>query len=147
MSNSRRACWTVLTVLALAAVAGGAAHAQRDADKKPSLSFKATPPLGFSPLRVQAVVDLKGGANDHADFYCPSIEWDWGDDVVSEKSEDCDPYEPGKSTIARRYSATHVFRLSGNFRVTFRLKQKDRVIATSGGNVQVRPGVREDFGN
>ena len=66
-------------------------------DKKPSLSLKATPPLGFSPLRVHASVDVRGGADDSADFYCPAIEWDWGDGTMSESSEDCDPYEAGKA--------------------------------------------------
>ena len=48
-------------------------------DKRPSLSLKVTAPLGFSPLRVRASVDVRGGADDYADFYCPAIEWDWGD--------------------------------------------------------------------
>jgi hypothetical protein len=42
-------------------------------DKKPSLSLKATPPLGFSPLRVHVGVDVRGGPDDYADFYCPAI--------------------------------------------------------------------------
>jgi hypothetical protein len=31
--------------------------------------------------------------------------------------------------------------------VFFRLKQKDRVIGAISANVEVRPGVRDDFGN
>jgi hypothetical protein len=147
MIHPRRAKYALLAILVVAVSSGGASGAQRGGDdKKPSLSLKATPPVGFSPLRVRFVVDVRGGADDYADFYCPAIEWDWGDGTVSGNSEDCDPHQPGKSTIRRRYAIEHVFRQPGNFQVFFRLKQRDRVIAASSGNVQVRPGVRDDFG-
>jgi len=115
-------------------------------DKRPSLALKATPPLGFSPLRVHASVDVRGGPDDSPDFYCPAVSWDWGDGTVSENSEDCDPYEEGTSAIRRRFSANHTFQQGGAYRVTFRLKQKTRVIASASTNVQVRAGVRDDFG-
>ena len=118
--------------------------AQRNDAKKPSLSLKATPPVGFTPLRVRLVVDVRGGDDDYADFYCPDIEWDWGDGTISENSQDCDPYEAGKSTIQRRYSAEHIFRQSGSFSVRFRLKQGTRVVASAATNVQVRAGARDD---
>ena len=115
-------------------------------DKRPSLALKVTPPLGFSPLRVHAAVDVRGGADDTIDFYCPTIEWDWGDGTISETSEDCDPYQEGTSTIRRRFSADHTFQTGGAYRVMFRLKQKSRVVASASTNVQVRAGVRDDFG-
>jgi hypothetical protein len=118
---------------------------QRGEDRKPSLALRATPPVGFSPLRVRTVVDVRGGADDYADFYCPSIEWDWGDGTVSESSEDCEPYEAGKSAIRRRFSAEHIFRQSGMYQVFFRLKQRDKTIAASSGNITVRAGVRDEF--
>lgn len=119
--------------------------AQREEARKPSLSLKATPPVGFSPLRVRMVVELKGGSDGYADYYCPTIEWDWADGTISESSEDCDPYEAGKSTIKRRFSAEHVFRSSGVYQVYFRLKKGDKTIASSSVNVQVRAGVRDEF--
>jgi hypothetical protein len=147
MIHPRRAL-SLLAVLVIAFATGSASGAQRGGDdKKPSLSLRATPPVGFSPLRVRLVVDVKGGSDDYADFYCPAIEWDWGDGTVSGNSEDCDPYEAGKSSIKRRYSIEHVFRQPGTFQVFFRLKQRDRVIAASSSNVQVRAGVRDEFGN
>jgi hypothetical protein len=115
-------------------------------DKRPSLALKVTPPLGFSPLRVHASVDVRGGPDDSEDFYCPAIAWDWGDGTVSETSEDCDPYQEGTSTIRRRFAADHTFQQGGAYRVTFRLKQKNRIIATASSNVQVRAGVRDEFG-
>src|SRR5688500_18659248 len=113
MVHPRRVCAT-LAVLALALSSGSAWSAQRDGeDRKPTLSLRATPPVGFSPLRVRVVVDVRGGANDYEEFYCPSIEWDWGDGTVSENSEDCDPYQAGKSAIRRRFSTEHVYRQAG----------------------------------
>jgi hypothetical protein len=134
------------TVIVLAVLSAGVLDAQRDgADRKPSLSLRATPPVGFSPLRVRVVVDVRGGADDYSDFYCPTIEWDWGDGTVSENAEDCDPYEAGKSAIRRRFSAEHVYRQSGTFQVYFRLKQKDKTLGVSSANVQVRAGIRDEF--
>ena len=115
-------------------------------DKRPSLSLKVTPPLGFSPLRVHASVDVRGGPDDSIDFYCPAIEWDWSDGTKSETSEDCDPYQEGTSTIRRRFSADHTFQQGGPYRVTFRLKQKNKVVASATANVQVRAGARDEFG-
>ena len=147
MIHPPRALYALLAVLLVALTSGSAWSAQRGGDeKKPSLSLKATPPVGFSPLKVRIVVDIRGGADDYADLYCPAVEWDWGDGTVSGNSEDCDPYEPGKSVIKRRYTIEHVFRQPGAFQVFFRLKKRDRVIAGSSANVQVRPGVRDDLG-
>jgi hypothetical protein len=73
------------------------------------------------------------------------VQWDWDDGTISENSEDCDPYEAGKSSIKRRYSGDHTFRLSGDYRVTFRLKQKDKVIASATTTLTVRPGATEGF--
>ena len=151
MIHPRRAL-SLLAVLVVALATGSATSAQRGGDdKKPSLSLKATPPVGFSPLRVRLVVDVRGGADDYADFYCPSIEWDWGDGTVSGNSGGA-IYNLRASrqewkSIRRRYSIEHVFRQPGSFQVFFRIKQRDRVIAASSGNVQVRPGVRDEFGN
>jgi hypothetical protein len=151
-ADSRSVALVRLTaVLAGVCVAGTLATAQKAAqkegdDKRPSLALKVTPPLGFSPLKVHASVDVRGGADNSADFYCPTIAWDWGDGTVSETSEDCDPYEEGTSTIRRRFSADHTFQNGGGYRVTFRLKQKTRVVATASTNVQVRAGVRDEFG-
>ncbi len=146
MVDRTRVVCTLTAVLALSLLPGDVLNAQRDEDRKPSLSLKATPPVGFSPLRVRVTVDLRGGADDYADLYCPAVEWAWGDAVTSENSEDCNPYQAGKSSIKRHYSAEHVYRQSGSFKITFRLKQRDRVIAASSANVQVRAGLREDFG-
>ena len=127
--------------------AGGpviAGQRSTDENKKPSVALKATPPLGFAPLKVRAVVDLKGGANDYADFYCANVEWDWADGTTSGSSEDCEPYEAGKSTIQRRFTAEHTFREGGEYEIAFRLKQKSRIVAYSKGTVRVRSGIDDN---
>lgn len=145
MLQARRACCT-LAALLLALSMGHAAAAARDGEK-PSVALKATPPAGFSPLHVHGSVEIRGGADDSENFYCPAVEWDWGDDLKSERSEDCEPYRPGQSEIERRYSADHTYEQAGSYRVTFRLKQKDKVIAAASALVQVRPGARDGFDN
>ena len=103
--------------------------------------------------------EVKGGANDFEDFYCASVEWDWGDGTKSQSQIDCDPYEPGKSEIKRRYVEEHTFRGTGmtssatvdptgnqqqpaqQYRVRFVLKQKDKTVGSGSTTVEVRSGM------
>ena len=120
----------------------------REEDKtKPAINMRASPSVGFSPLKVVITVELKGGADDFADYYCPTIEWIWGDDTRAESSADCDPYEAGKSQIQRRYTISRIFQTAGNAKVEFRLKQKDKVVGSGSTRVNVRPGIRDDGGS
>lgn len=144
MNDLRRVSCTMVAAAFVCLAAG--LQGQQPEAKKPSLSLKATPPVGFTPLRVVVVVDVKDGSDDYADFYCAGVEWDWGDGTISENSSDCDPYEPGKSTIRRRFTADHVFRQQGQFKVVFKLKQKTKQVAAVSTNVQVRGGVGDGFG-
>jgi hypothetical protein len=145
MIRLRCASYVLLAVLTLMVSPTRIALAQRNDDKKVSLSLKGTPPVGFSPLNVRFMADVRGGADDNADLYCAGIEWEWGDGSTSESSEDCAPYEAGKSTIMRHYSGEHTYRESGTFTARFKMKQGKRVVASTTTNVQVRPGVRNDF--
>jgi len=133
----------VLALLLVVTAAPGVLRlgAADDKGRKPSLSLKVTPGMASAPVRVRAVAELKGGADDYADFYCPTIEWDWGDDTRSEATKDCPPYVAGASQIARRVSAEHTYREAGNFRVVMRLKQKDRVVGFTVTPLQVQPGL------
>ena len=145
MTNLRRACGALATALVLV-VATQATLGQQAEAKKPSLSLRATPPVGFTPLRVRVVGDVRDGSDDYAEFYCATVAWDWDDGTVSENSSDCDPYEAGKSTIRRRFSAEHIYRQVGQYRVTFSLKQKTKQVASASTNVQVRAGMGDGFG-
>jgi hypothetical protein len=126
-------------LLAFVVSAGGPAG---DKDK-PSISVKASPVVAFSPARVVVTADIKGGPNDYQDFYCATVEWWWGDGTTSNQTVDCEPYEAGKSEFKRHFTVDRVFQSSGDFRVEFRLKKKDKVIAVGSTMVKIRPGVRE----
>lgn len=117
-----------------------------DKKAKPSVSVRASPAVGFSPARMVLTAELKGGADDYEDFYCATVEWEWGDDTRSESRADCDPYEAGKSEIKRRFVIDHVFNFAGDYRVEFRLKQKNKVVARGSTDVKVRPGIRDGGG-
>jgi|SRR5262245_1819463 len=110
-------------------------------EKKPKISLKANPSMGMSPVRVVVTADLTGGSDDSEEFYCPAVEWEWGDDTRSTNTADCDPYEAGKSKIKRRFTADHTYRTSGEYQVQFRLKKKDKVVGAGATSVRVRPGL------
>jgi hypothetical protein len=143
---------TIVTAAALASASPAAEPAEREQNKKPSIVVKANPPVGFSPLRVVVTAELRGGSDDFQDFYCATVEWDWGDDTKSETSADCDPYEAGKSTIKRRYVQDHTFRSfitdpareptpSMQYRVKFTLRQKNKVVGSGSTTVEIRQGI------
>lgn len=147
----QRTVWTIhhatcLTSAAVAALAFAAAlvapsvaaDARLRDDDKPKLSLRASPSVAFSPAEIYFVAELKGGADDYEEYYCAGVEWNWGDGTKSESSADCDPYEPGKSTIERRFVARHRYTLEGSFRVRFRLMQKEDSVAGIGTTVIVR---------
>lgn len=104
--------------------------AERKESKRPSLALKATPGTGMVPIRVSATAEFKGGDDDYQEYYCPTIEWNWGDGTVSEEAKDCDPYEAGVSQIRRRFTQSHNYKRSGAFRIVFRLKHRERVITS-----------------
>ncbi len=147
MNHLRRLTWSGVTCLFLTAVLSAQKPERdtRDGDaRRPKVTLKAQPVVSMSPARVVLTAELQGGADDYEDFYCPSVEWDWGDGTHSESTLDCAPYEPGKSEIKRRFTVEHVFR-AGAYKVMFRLKRRDRALAAATVNIQVRQGVR-DFG-
>jgi len=109
-----------------------------EAPKKPKVSVKVNPSMGLTPVRVVASADVDGGPDDYEEFYCASAEWDWGDDTRSNNATDCDPYEAGKSTIKRRFTAEHVYRTAGEYRIQFRLKKKNKSVASASTIVRVR---------
>jgi hypothetical protein len=114
----------------------------KELEKRPQLKLTARPPIGMAPQKVSLTAEIVGGPDDSEDFYCPTIEWDWGDLTRSESTADCDPYEPGKSAIKRRWTVEHVF-LAGYHAVVLRLKKHDKVIAQATVRVEIRPGLRD----
>lgn len=111
--------------------------------KKPSFSAKATPAMAVAPARIVVLAELKDGPNDYEPYYCVTVEWDWGDDTRSESTQDCDPYEAGKSEIKRRFTTDHTFSECGNYRITARLKRGSKVVVAASTNVDVKGGLRD----
>ncbi|HZP48761.1 MAG TPA: hypothetical protein VFB07_09520 [Vicinamibacterales bacterium] len=147
MTDLRRFAWAGAASLTLGASLVAAQKPDNDPKKdqdasKPKLSLSARPVISMAPSRVVLTAEVVGGPNDAEDYYCPSVEWDWGDGTQSESSADCPPYEAGKSEIKRRYTVEHVFR-AGAYRVMLRLKHHDRTTASAAVNIQVRPGLRD----
>jgi hypothetical protein len=108
----------------------GAQPADKPEPKRPSFNLKATPSSGNVPLRVFVTAELRGGDDDFQEYYCPTVEWAWGDGTLSSSTADCAPYEAGKSQIRRRFTADHVYKRPGSVRLTLRLKQKDKVVGS-----------------
>jgi hypothetical protein len=114
---------------------------EQGGNKKPSLSLKATPSVSFAPARVVVVAEVKGGPDDFEEFYCPTVEWEWGDFTTSVAEADCEPYTAGKSEIKRRYTIEHRFKNPGGFKIVLRLKKGSRVVASANTQVQIRAGL------
>ena len=132
-----------LCFLCLVSVGGAGVAAQhegdkdKDHDRKPKVSLKASPKISLSAARVVLTAELQGGSNDYEEYYCPTIEWVWGDGTASESTSDCEPYEAGKSEIKRRFVVEHRFKVGGNYRVQFRLKHRDKVLTVATTDVQI----------
>lgn len=126
-------------ILCIAGLAGDVTARQAEG-KRPQLTLKANPKIAFVPAKVQFTAQLEGGDDDYRDFYCPTIEWDWDDETTSGSSPDCEPYEPGRSRITRRYTAQHTFNFDGIYDVKFRLKRGGQTIASVTLPVEIRGG-------
>lgn len=133
-------CFTLSAVSATLAVQRTDKEDKSQDAIRPKFNLRAQPPVGTTPQRVVLTAELTGGADDFEDYYCPTIEWDWGDDTKSESTIDCDPYEAGKSQIKRRFTVEHVFRRPGAFKLFIRLKRGEKVLALASTTVQVRSG-------
>ena len=150
MNFASAATYRVLSaslLCALASPAGTIAVENAGDDTKPSIALKVSPSMGFAPFRAVLTADIRGGPDDYEQFYCASIEWDMGDGNKGEQQLDCDPYEAGKSQIKRRFVREQVFDTPGEYRVMFRLKQKNKVVGTGQTTIRVRPGLRDGGGD
>jgi hypothetical protein len=139
--------WSLGAIAAVAVAIGwsGTATAGRSGDderddqtKRPRLLLKVDPTVGLGPVHATVTADLVGGANDYREFYCPTVQWDWGDGTRSESSGDCPPYRPGVSEIVRHFSVQHIFANEGQFRVTFRLTRQEKELVSARANVSIR---------
>jgi len=127
--------WPVVPFVLLALAAPGQANETKS--KKPRLDLRATPRMATtSPSQVLVVAQLVGG-DEVEDFYCPGLEWNWGDGTRSAYESDCPPFEPG-TELVRRFSATHAYREPGDYQVRITLRRADRSVAAASASVSVR---------
>ncbi len=110
--------------------------------ERPTLDLTVRPRTGFAPARFTIRGLLTGGPDDFEEYYCPTVEWDWGNGTTSEASYDCDPYEAGKSEIRRRFTTQYVFNHPGIYKIRLILKRKDETLVAANTQVRVRPGLR-----
>jgi len=98
--------------------------------------------MAFSPVNVFFTAELTGG-DDVEQYYCPELEWDWGDGGKSVQESDCTPYDPGTSKIERRFTADHLFRRAFVYTVSVTLRRNRRSIAKADIKITVRPGIAD----
>jgi hypothetical protein len=84
-----------LVILALATPGQGGEPKSR----KPRLDLRATPRVAMSPVNVFLLAELVGEPQGE-EFYCPGLEWEWGDGGRSAYESDCPPFAPGASSSA-----------------------------------------------
>ena len=108
--------------------------------RKPRLDLRASPRMAFSPVNVFLTAELVGG-DEVEDYYCPSLEWNWGDGAKSVRESDCPPFAAGSSELERRFSAEHGYRRAGDYEITVTLRRANRSLAVASARVNVRPGL------
>jgi hypothetical protein len=144
----RRTPCVIAAVAAVLTLAGQVIRAQNEDSKdkkkdRAALVLKVNPPISFSPAHVLASAELRGASLDTDEFYCPTVEWDWGDGTKSESSSDCAPFEAGKSTVDHRWTASHTFETADSYRIELRLRRGSKTLVAGNIQVQVKPGARD----
>lgn len=136
MSVKRR---TIAGIVAL--MCGGVPASSLAKDPpKPSMNLRVAPQVAFTPARMVFTAELRNVPPEDANFYCPTVEWTWGDGTQSVESSNCDPFEPGVSQLRTRYTKQNVFYTPGRYKVTLRLKQRDKVVLAGTASITVREG-------
>jgi len=125
---------------ALVFVAAGVAS--EDKPKKPRLELRASPRFAFSPVNVFLTAELVGG-DEAEEYHCPEVEWDWDDGGKSMHEADCAPFDPGKTTLERRFTADHEYRKAGVYQIKATMRRANRTLATATVKVTVRPGLND----
>jgi hypothetical protein len=129
--------WLGLAAAAMVVAFGGYARAgDTGKPSRPRLGLRATPRVAMSPVYVLLVAELTGG-DEIEDFYCPGLEWDWGDGSRSAYEGDCAPFEPGMK-VERFFSARHAYLIAGEYSVRLTLRRASRVVAVATAPLVVR---------
>ena len=124
--------WAAVAVLSCAGLAPAGDGGK---PKRPQLDLRASPRVAFSPVEILITGQLKGGA-ELEEFYCPGLEWDWGDGTRSAHESDCAPYESG-AVLERFFSARHAYGSPGAYNVRLTLRRANRTVAVASVAVNV----------
>ena len=135
----RKAAVTALAALALAAFARAEEPKSDKKPKRPGIEMRTVPRFAFSPAHVLVIAELKGG-DDVEEYYCPEVEWEWGDGGKSVQEGDCEPWSAG-TKIQRRFSNEHDFRFAGKYTIKITLRKAGRQISSQTVSLSVRPGL------
>lgn len=94
--------------------------------------------MAFPPVSVLVVAQLVGG-DEHEDFYCPDVEWDFGDGSRSAHQADCEPFMDGM-TLERHFMVRHAYLRPGDYEVRVTLRRASRALAVATTRVTVHAG-------
>ena len=124
------------TAVAVLAFAGLTLAGDGGKAKRPQLDLRASPRVAFSPVEILLTGQLRGGA-ELEEFYCPGLEWDWGDGTRSAYESDCAPFDSG-AALERFFSARHAYRAPGAYNVRLTLRRANRTVAVASVAVSVQ---------
>jgi hypothetical protein len=110
--------------------------------RKPQLDLRASPRMAFPPVEILVTGQLKDGA-DLEEFYCPGLEWDWGDGTRSAHESDCEPYEPS-TPLVHLFTARHAYNAPGAYHVRLTLRRADRTVAAGSVAVMIHGASQSD---
>jgi hypothetical protein len=133
--------------LVLAAVVAAVVFCEpgAQAKAKPSLSLRSSARTAFTPARLVLTGELRNVTSEDQEFYCPEVEWDWGDDTRSTGTANCDPYEPGVSKVKTTFVLQHTFTTAGHYKVRLTLKKGSRTLLSATTDVTIR-GLEDVYG-
>jgi hypothetical protein len=95
--------------------------------KKPRLDLRVMPRQGPPTTEFLFVAELKGGP-DSEDFYCPTLEWDFGGGDTSSHEPECPPFLQGVTAIERRFSVSRMITVEGERKARVVLRKGEKVL-------------------
>ncbi len=131
--------FVLLAAFSLAAPALAGQDEKAKKLKRPALELRATPRYAFSPADILFTAELKGG-DDVEEYYCPEVEWEWGDGGKSVQESDCDPWTAA-SKLERRVTAHHLYPQAGLYLVRVTLRKSGKTIAAQTMQMTIRAGL------
>ncbi len=129
--------------VAILSCAGLALAGDGSKAKRPQLELRASPRVAFVPVEILLTGQLKGGA-DQEEFYCPALEWQWGDGTRSVHESDCAPFQSG-TELERFFSARHAYVRPGVYQVRLTLRRASRAVAVAWADIAVHGNVASRY--